>query len=183
VGDRVTIEQVGADGVDRLRELFLALHHHHRDVTDLPLVDDEEAWQARRATYLTLFAEGRARLVVAAIDGEPVGYALVVIQDGANDTFPLAPRYAELYTLSVAANARGRGIGGRLFDAVDAIVAEEGRLPLQIALMAENSAALRFYRRRGLVLGEILLYRFPGGVDAPDSAGRRGSSLAGDSKS
>jgi hypothetical protein len=30
-----------------------------------------------------------------------------------------------------------------------------------IAVMAENADALRFYARRGLVPGEIVLYRFP----------------------
>jgi ribosomal protein S18 acetylase RimI-like enzyme len=146
------------------------MHDHHREVTDLPLVDDEEAWRARRATYLTWFAEGRARLVVAGLDGQPVGYAFVVIHEGANDTFPLAPRYAEIYTLSVAAGARGRGIGGRLFDVVEEVAAEEGGLPLVLALMADNSAALRFYRRRGLVSGETVLYRFPDGLSSTGNA-------------
>ena len=30
-----------------------------------------------------------------------------------------------------------------------------------IAVMAGNTDALRFYARRGLVPGEVLLYRFP----------------------
>src|SRR4029077_9060489 len=91
---------------------------------------------------------------------DPVGYALVVWHEGADDTFPLAPRYAELFTLSVAEGARGAGVGGRLLDAVDEALAGEGHPPLTIAVMAGNTDALRFYARRGLVAGEVLLYRF-----------------------
>ena len=92
----------GVEAVDDLRPLFLALHRHHRSLVELPLVADDEAWRARKATYLEWFDEGRALLFVARAQDTPVGYALVVWHEGADDTFPLAPRYAELYTLSVA---------------------------------------------------------------------------------
>jgi GNAT superfamily N-acetyltransferase len=158
--EKVTVAQVGVEFLDELRPLFLALHRHHRSVTNLPLVDDDEAWRARRATYLAWFAEGRALLFVACAEETAVGYAFVVWHDGADDTFPLAPRYAEVYTLSVAEQARGAGVGTRLLDAVDAALADEGDPPLTIAVMAGNTDALRFYARRGVVPGELLLYRF-----------------------
>jgi ribosomal protein S18 acetylase RimI-like enzyme len=157
----ISVSRAGAEAVDDLRDLFLAMHRHHRAIVSLPLADDEEAWQERRRTYLAWFAEERALLFVAGPVHAPVGYALVVLHEGANDTFPLAPRYAEVYTLSVAAGARGAGVGGRLLDAVDDALANEGDLPLVISVMAENPDALRFYTRRGLVPGEIVLYRFP----------------------
>jgi GNAT superfamily N-acetyltransferase len=159
--EKVTVDRAGADAVDDLRPLFLALHRHHRSIVDLPLVGDDEAWRARRVTYLAWFAEGRALLFLARAHEAPVGYALLVWHEGADDTFPLAPRYAELYTLSVSEEARGAGVGGRLLDAVDDALADEGDPPLAIAVMAGNTDALRFYARRGLVPGEVLLYRFP----------------------
>jgi GNAT superfamily N-acetyltransferase len=161
VREKVTVARAGAEAVDGLRRLFLALHRHHRSLVELPLVTDEEAWQARRATYLEWFEEGRALLFVASAQVTPVGYALVVWHEGADDTFPLAPRYAEVYTLSVAEEARGAGVGGRLLDAVDEALADEGDPALVIAVMAGNADALRFYARRDLVPGEVLLYRFP----------------------
>ena len=139
----------------RTAALFLALHRHHRSVTDLPLVADDEAWGARPATYLAWFAEGRALLFVAREEETPVGYALVVWHEGGDDTFPLAPRYAGLYTLRWQSRARGAGVGARLFDAVDEALADEGDPPLVIAVMAGNTDALRFYARRGLVPGEL----------------------------
>ena len=111
--EKVTVARAGVETVDDLRPLFLALHRHHRSVADLPLVADDEAWRARRETYLAWFAEGRALLFVASAEEAPVGYALVVWHEGADDTFPLAPRYAEIYTLSVAEQARGAGVGAR----------------------------------------------------------------------
>jgi GNAT superfamily N-acetyltransferase len=161
--EEVTVARSGVEIVDDLRLLFLALHRHHRSVTDLPLVSDDEAWRARRATYLAWFAEERALLFVASAGETLVGYAFVAWHEGADDTFPLAPRYAELYTLSVAEQARGAGVGGRLLDAVDEALAGEGDPPLVIAVMAGNSEALSFYARRGLVPGEVLLYRFRAG--------------------
>jgi GNAT superfamily N-acetyltransferase len=160
--EAVTVSRAGAEAIDGLRDLFLALHRHHRGVVELPLVADDEAWRARRATYLGWFAEQRALLFVASAGEAPVGYALVVWHEGADDTFPLAPRYAEVYTLSVAEEARGAGVGGRLLDAVDEALADEGDPPLAIAVMASNTDALRFYAHRGLVAGELVLYRFPG---------------------
>jgi ribosomal protein S18 acetylase RimI-like enzyme len=157
----ISVSQAGVEAVDDLRAPFLAMHRHHRAVVDLPLVDDDEAWLERKRTYLAWFAEERALLFVARADQAPVGYALVVLHEGANDTFPLAPRYAEVYTLSVAEDARGAGIGGRLLDAVDDAIAQLGDLPLVISVMADNADAPRFYTRRGLVPGEIVLFRFP----------------------
>ena len=168
--EKVTVARADVEAVDDLRPLFVALHQHHRSVADLPLVADDEAWRARRATYLAWFAEGRALLFVASAHETPVGYALVVWHEGADDTFPLAPRYAEVYTLSVAEEARGAGVGGRLLDAVDEALAGEGDPPLAIAVMAGNDDALRFYARRGLVPGELLLYRFRAARVDPASA-------------
>jgi ribosomal protein S18 acetylase RimI-like enzyme len=42
---------------------------------------------------------------------------------GLDDTWPMGERHAELYTLTVAEAARGRGVGTRLMDAVDAELA------------------------------------------------------------
>jgi ribosomal protein S18 acetylase RimI-like enzyme len=157
----IRIESAGAGDVDDLRELFLAMHHHHWDIVGLPLVADDAAWDARRAQYLAWLAEGRATLLVARGDDEPAGYAFVIIHVGTDDTFPLAPRYAELYSLSVAPDMRGRGVGGQLLDAVDAELLAQGDLPLVLCVMTGNTDALRLYSRRGLEAGEIVMYRFP----------------------
>ena len=83
------------------------------------------------------------------------------LHDGPDDTFAVGARYAELYSLSVAPEARGGGVGTALMDALDERLTELGIADLSIAVMAGNEDALRFYRRRGLVPVEVVLWRVP----------------------
>ena len=156
------IELVGAERVDDLRELWLELHHHHRALAAVPLVaDDALSWQRRRALYLERLSTDRAFLVCA-VDGEAVvGYALVCLEDGPDDTFTVGERYAELYSLCVAEAARGRGLGTRVLDAVDAELAARGIEDLRVAVMIGNEGAKRLYERRGLVGAELVMYCLP----------------------
>jgi ribosomal protein S18 acetylase RimI-like enzyme len=160
IGD-VSISEAGLDRLDGLRDLFLAMHAHHRTISALPLVEDDDiAWRDRLATYQAWFDQGRALLYVAECNGSLVGYALTVIHEGSDDTFPLAPRYVEIYSLSVGPEQRGGRIGTQLLDALDERLRELKIGSLVIAVMMGNDEALRFYTRRGLAPGELILYRF-----------------------
>jgi ribosomal protein S18 acetylase RimI-like enzyme len=88
-----------------------------------------------------------------------VGYTFTVLHAGSDDTFPLGAGYAELYTLAVVPESRGLGIGTALLDAVDAALADRGIPNLTVAVMLQNEAAIRLYRRRGLIPGELIMYR------------------------
>ncbi len=126
-----------------------------------PLVDDDElSWQRRSRLYRQALAEDGGFLVIATNVSRPVGYATVVLREGPDDTWPVSERYAELYSLSVAPDERGRGIGTALFEAVDRELSRRGIADLAVAVMTGNTSAIRFYERRGLRPGEILLYRF-----------------------
>jgi ribosomal protein S18 acetylase RimI-like enzyme len=163
------LELAGAERVDEVRELWLALHRHHRTVVgSLPLVEDHEAsWQRRRALYLEHLSEQGGFLVLAVEPDAVVGYALVCIEAGPDDTFPVGAAYAELYSLSVAPEHRGRGIGTELLDFVDRELERRSIQDLKIAVMVGNSAAQRLYERRGLRPAETVLYRF--GTGSPTS--------------
>jgi ribosomal protein S18 acetylase RimI-like enzyme len=156
------IELAGAERVDELKPLWLELHHHHQTLAvGLPLVDDDElSWQRRGELYLDRLSSDTGFLALAIEDDAVVGYALVCIEHGPDDTFPLGERYAELYSLSVAAQHRGRGIGTRLLDFVDAELARRSIGDLKVAVMAGNAGAERLYERRGLRPAELILYRF-----------------------
>jgi ribosomal protein S18 acetylase RimI-like enzyme len=107
-------------------------------------------------------ASGDAFALLASDGGTPVGYALVLIKAGPDDTLPVGDRWAELVSLAVAPDRRGGGVGTALMDAVDAELERRGVHDLQVAVMVGNDRALRFYERRGLRTGEVLLYRFGG---------------------
>jgi ribosomal protein S18 acetylase RimI-like enzyme len=156
----VAIVPLGAARVDELRELWLALHHAHRAVATVPLQpSDERSWSLRRADYLRWLAAGTAFALGAERAGRLVGYAVTRLHEGDDDTFDLGPRHAELWSLSVAPAERGRGIGSLLLDAVDGELEGRGIAHVTIAVMAGNEGARRLYERRGLVPGEILLFR------------------------
>jgi ribosomal protein S18 acetylase RimI-like enzyme len=101
-------------------------------------------------------------MLVARDGGRPVGYAFVEIRPGPDDTWPIGDRMAELMSLSVAPDERGRGLGSALMDAVDAELERRGVADLEVTVLAGNERARRFYERRGLRLGELLLFRFGG---------------------
>lgn len=155
------ISAVGPDRLDAVRELWLALHRHHVAIGSHPLVIDEDAsWERRHAHYHAWLTAGEAFLLLAESGTEPVGYAIVHLQDGPDDTYPLGDRYAEIYSLSVSPRHRGQGIGTALLDAVDERLAALGIVDVAIAAMVENEAALRLYTSRGFVPREVMLYRF-----------------------
>jgi ribosomal protein S18 acetylase RimI-like enzyme len=110
--------------------------------------------------YLRWLEPGEGFLAIARCGTEIAGYAFVRLDQGFDATFPIGERYAELYSLSVAPDRRGRGIGTQLLDFVDAELASRGIADLAVAVMVGNSDAQRLYERRGLQPAEIVLYRF-----------------------
>ena len=157
------ISQLDPERLDDLEPLWRSLHGHHREVSDLPvLADDDLSWERRRAWYGRVLAEGDAFVLVARDGSRPVGYAFVEVRDGADDTWPYGRRMAELVTLSVAPERRGGGVGTALMDAVDAELERRGVHDLEMFVMAGNERARAFYERRGFRVGEHLLFRFGG---------------------
>jgi ribosomal protein S18 acetylase RimI-like enzyme len=158
--DGVTVVPLEAAGLDRLRPLWIALHHRHREVSPFRLVEDDDAsWSARRSLYAGRLAAASAFALIAELAGEAVGYAFCCIDDGPDDTFPVGDQYAEVYSLAVAEGHRSRGIGSLLLDEVDRELERRGIHDLQISVLAGNEAAQRLYERRGLRVAELVLYR------------------------
>jgi ribosomal protein S18 acetylase RimI-like enzyme len=153
------IALAGAERVDELRPLWLQLHHHHAAVSRVqPFVDDDTSWTLRRTGYVEILGAG-GFVLVAEDDDSLAGYALVKLHEGGDDSWALADRWGEVWTLVVDERRRGQGIGSALLDAVDAELASRGVHDLMIGVMEGNDAARRLYERRGLVAGWLQLYR------------------------
>jgi ribosomal protein S18 acetylase RimI-like enzyme len=155
------VELAGPECVDEVRALWLELHRHERDVApSLAFTDDASSWCRRRELYLRALEHGQALLALARDANGVVGYAFVLLEEGFDDTFQLGERFADLYSLSVAPDARRQGIGTKLLDFVDAELALRGIRGLRVAVMLGNAGARRLYERRGLQAAETILYRF-----------------------
>ena len=161
----LTISRAGAEAIDRLRPLWLALHHHHQAVGGErlgPYVDDDASWRARRALYADFLASGGFAML-AERDGALVGYAMVAVKTAAEtefeDTWQSGDRVAEIETLVVLPEARGDGLGSALLDAVDAELADLGIEDAIIAAFVTNIDAIRLYERRGFRPASLYMIR------------------------
>ena len=155
------IEVAGIDRISEVEPLYRDLHRHHRAVATSALVTDEDlSWSRRAEWYREILANGAGFLVIARREGAPVGYAMVEIHSGPDDTWPIGDAYGEVQSLAVAPSERGGGLGGRLMDAVDAELARLGVHDLAVGVLAGNEDAIRFYERRGLRPGELQMWRF-----------------------
>lgn len=93
-------------------------------------------------------------IFVAFQDGEPVGIVGLATQSAKQ----LAHR-ASIVMVYVRPTARGTGIAARLFDAAMENARILGVRLLELAVTAENAAAIKFYLRQGF----IEVGRIPGG--------------------
>jgi ribosomal protein S18 acetylase RimI-like enzyme len=84
-------------------------------------------------------AEGRLR--VADDAGRPAGYALTLARRGG--------RSARLYSIAVAAEAAGRGIGRRLLADAEASARAAGMGEMRLEVRAADARARRFYTAAG----------------------------------
>lgn len=159
------IREASPDDLERLRRVWDSLARHHVEIGSAPLQEDADlAWRLRRDGYAGLMTAGRGFVLVAEAGDEPAGYCAVKLHDGPDDTFPVGNRWAEVYTLVVLPRHRGGGIGSALMDAVEGRLAAMGIADVEVAAMVENEAALGFYRRRGFVPREVVLWRLRAGT-------------------
>lgn len=159
--EALTIVAIGPERLDHVRDLWLALHHHHRQIGSRPLVaDDAASWAGRRSLYDDWLRTSRGFVLLAEQQGRPVAYAAVHLEHGPDDTYPVGAHWADIYSLSVHPDVRGQGIGTRLLDAVDETLAGMGIHDVAVSAMVENAAALRLYQSRGFVPREVVLWRF-----------------------
>jgi ribosomal protein S18 acetylase RimI-like enzyme len=112
------------------------------------------AWAATNG-----LAAGDGSTQPAGVD-EPIGYALVEVMEGPEDTWVSGDRLAELQTFAVAPAWRGRGIGTLLLDRVDAELAKLDIRDVLVAVLEGNSNARRLYERRGFRPVMTTLARF-----------------------
>jgi ribosomal protein S18 acetylase RimI-like enzyme len=86
-------------------------------------------------------ASPSARVLVAAERGSLLGAALLFFRRGS--------RVARLYSIAIAAAARGRGLGRRLLDAGERVAREQGATAIRLEVRQDNRGAIALYESHG----------------------------------
>jgi len=169
----VRLRSLTVEQLDLLEPLWRALVDRIRVPENVvAIVPHEQSWPGRRKEYRELLSGGDSFGLVALRGDEPIGYAVVRVDDGPDPVWATGERYVELTSLSVAAGERDRGVGTRLLDEVERRLAALGVDGFVVGVDAVNGEALRFYERRGFRVGYHLLY---GRLSAAGASGGPGS--------
>jgi ribosomal protein S18 acetylase RimI-like enzyme len=158
----VRIDQISDSAeIDSLRPLWLALHAHDVQLNGYDGFETDEvaSWSARRTTYLDWFGRGDAVILVARAAERLAGYLVTHFIAGPDDTFRVGREYAELYSFYVEPAYRSAGLGSRLFDRMEDALRRRGVDALMLGVTVENTAARRFYERRGMHPVEMYYWR------------------------
>jgi ribosomal-protein-alanine acetyltransferase len=94
-----------------------------------------------RRSFLRFMRSPSAVLLVACRRNRMLGYAVLLLRRGT--------RSARLYSIAVAADEAGHGVGSRLLDAAEAAARERKAIVVRLEVRADNPSAIRFYERRG----------------------------------
>jgi ribosomal protein S18 acetylase RimI-like enzyme len=91
--------------------------------------------------FRRLLASPTARVLLADSDDGLMGYAMILIRRNS--------RVARLYSIGVAPEAAGHGLGHRLLRQAETEAARLGRDRLRLEVSRNNPRAIRLYRRSG----------------------------------
>jgi GNAT superfamily N-acetyltransferase len=149
------------EGLDDLAPLWAELHGHHREVSEYRLLvrDSELSWERRRDWYHRLLAAGGSFVTATNGEGRLIGYAMVAIESGLDDTFEVIGGIAEVVTLVVTRTQRSAGVGRALLTAAEQFARGRGVDTVKVAVMTGNSRAQEFYEKHGYSPAEQVLYR------------------------
>lgn len=149
------------EGLDDLEPLWTELHHHHLAISKyMCLVQDVgRSWSSRLAWYRRLLADGGSYLTATDDHGRLIGYAMIGVETGPDDTFEVKGGIAEVVTLVVTHGLRSTGVGESLLSAAEDFARDRGFDTVKIAVMHGNAPALGFYEANGYVIAEQVLYR------------------------
>jgi ribosomal protein S18 acetylase RimI-like enzyme len=159
-GEAVRIEICGAEVVDELRPLWVALKAHHTAVlpTEGDPRSDDEGWAIRSGNYREWIKEDDAFFTVARVvaTGAPVAYAFTTMLS-AGPTWPTPSRLGYVESLVVAPSERGGGLGRRMLQAVWDQVQTVGGSEIRLGVIAANAPARAFYEAIGFEAFEVTM--------------------------
>jgi len=133
---------------------------------EAPYVKDYDVYEGEHPSHWAeRFDVSNWGLIGARENGARVGAAVVAFDTVGVNMLEGRRDLAVLWDIRVAPEARGRGVGRLLFQAVEEWAAARGCRQLKIETQNINVPACRFYARRGCVLGAINRFAYR---DLPD---------------
>jgi ribosomal protein S18 acetylase RimI-like enzyme len=150
----VRIVGAGSDRLPDIEPLWRSLHDHHVTVDDPRLAAirrEQQNWTGRREGFERVLSRTDAFMVLAEVEGRPVGYAVVDVRDRAENWRITGDRYADLESIAVLPDARGRGIGTALLREIYRRLRTIGVMELTTRVVVGNTGARRFYERAGFL--------------------------------
>jgi ribosomal protein S18 acetylase RimI-like enzyme len=94
-----------------------------------------------RRSFRSFIASPRASLIVAEESGGIAGYVLVL--------YPPRSKLARLYSIAVAPQSGGRGLGPRLLTAAERAAKRRGRQEMRLEVHVRNKRAIARYQKSG----------------------------------
>jgi ribosomal protein S18 acetylase RimI-like enzyme len=92
-------------------------------------------------SFQWMITKAHGQLLVAEVDGLLLGYALVLFHRGTS--------LARLYSIAIAEQARGGGLGKQLLQRIEVCALEHDCAYLRLEVRTDNPAALALYERNG----------------------------------
>jgi ribosomal protein S18 acetylase RimI-like enzyme len=166
----IEITEGGLELLDFLEPLWLALFDHHVNggAAGLPSIPRSKSWPLRKAHYERLLATPGAFVLLTRRKDRAVGYVLVHIHEGADDTWPTGNRIGDIESVALLPEERSRGLGTHLLDLAEEHLAQQGIDTVQLSVMTGNDRAVEFYKRRGMVPILVTFMRLPRSVNVSD---------------
>ena len=96
--------------------------------------------------FITLLTSTSATILVAEVNANLVGYALIDV--GVSRPEPTSSK-AQLATLYVQEHFVGKGVGSALLAMAEALAAQNATKPLWLTVNAKNHRAIAFYAKHG----------------------------------
>ncbi len=146
------IVELGVRDVDLVEGLWKAMVTHHHEVGEgaWPRRDLDDSWAMRRAQYVGWLESGDAELFIVPGEdgGAPLGYACLRVES-AGPTWDFGEVVGDIESLSVAAEARGQGVGSTLIEHCRERLIGLGARWWGVSVVAANARAAELYEREG----------------------------------
>lgn len=136
------IEVPGTEEAESIADMWVALAADQRRHGSHLRADDNRA--TIRESVVRHVVTGT--LLVARGEDGLAGFVMFSVETGSLEQ---DVRRGVVENLYVVADARGRGTGGRLLSAAEAVLSDRGADVVALEAMAENESAREFYRHRG----------------------------------